>query len=68
MMMLSEAKIAVIGLGYVGLPLAVEFGGDSGNWLILRAQDSSAKARERQYFEYPRTASAGQKPIIFKFC
>lgn len=26
MMMLSEAKIAVIGLGYVGLPLAVEFG------------------------------------------
>ena len=25
-MNLSHAKIAVIGLGYVGLPLAVEFG------------------------------------------
>ena len=26
MMMLSEVNLAVIGLGYVGLPLAVEFG------------------------------------------
>ncbi len=26
MLVLSELKIAVIGLGYVGLPLAVEFG------------------------------------------
>ena len=26
MLQLSELKIAVIGLGYVGLPLAVEFG------------------------------------------
>ena len=26
MLTLSELKIAVIGLGYVGLPLAVEFG------------------------------------------
>ena len=25
-MLLENAKIAVIGLGYVGLPLAVEFG------------------------------------------
>lgn len=26
MLQLSELKIAIIGLGYVGLPLAVEFG------------------------------------------
>ena len=26
MLQLSEIKIAIIGLGYVGLPLAVEFG------------------------------------------
>ena len=26
MLQLSDLKIAVIGLGYVGLPLAVEFG------------------------------------------
>ena len=26
MVSVSEAKLAIIGLGYVGLPLAVEFG------------------------------------------
>ena len=26
MITLSEAKVAIVGLGYVGLPLAVEFG------------------------------------------
>ena len=26
MLKLSEVKVAIIGLGYVGLPLAVEFG------------------------------------------
>jgi UDP-N-acetyl-D-galactosamine dehydrogenase len=35
-MNLNHAKIAVIGLGYVGLPLAVEFGKDI---LFLGAAD-----------------------------
>ena len=34
-MNLAEAKIAIIGLGYVGLPLAVEFWQESfGSWAL----------------------------------
>jgi UDP-N-acetyl-D-galactosamine dehydrogenase len=32
-MKLAELKIAIIGLGYVGLPLAVEFGKKFSYWI-----------------------------------
>ena len=49
-MNLNQAKIAVIGLGYVGLPLAVEFGKkrlSSGLTSTRRVSQSYSQVRTR---------------------
>lgn len=45
MLSIADLEIVVIGLGYVGLPLAVEFGKKYMQWVLISARNELMKSK-----------------------